>query len=57
MVAGGESSGAVTELPPAPSGSSVVGGKATVHYGRVCAGSVMWASEMAALALSGSFWG
>lgn len=31
MVAGGESGGAVKELPPAPSGSNVLVGKATVH--------------------------
>lgn len=49
--------GAVQELPPAPSGSSVVVGKAAVPYRRVFAASVMWASKVAALPLSGSFWG
>lgn len=55
MVAGGESGRAVKELPPAPGGSNVVIGKATVHYGRIFAGSVLWAGKMAALASSGSF--
>lgn len=34
VVGGGESGGAVKESPPAPGGSSVVVGKATVHDGR-----------------------
>ena len=46
MVGGGESGGAVKELPPAPGGSSVAMGKATVRNG-VSAGSVTWASQMA----------
>lgn len=55
VVGGGESGGAVKELPPAPGGSSVVVWKATGHNGRIFGGSVMWASKMAVWGLSGSF--
>ena len=47
VVGGGESGGAVKELPPAPGGSSVAMGKATVRNGSVSAGSETWASQMA----------
>lgn len=46
-VGGEESGGAVEESPPAPGGSRVAVGKATVRNGRISAGSVTWASQMA----------
>lgn len=42
------------ELPPAPGGSHVVVGKATMCYGWIFAVSVMWASKMAALGYLGA---